>query len=269
MEIVRKAPRGGGHNPSLIALGVLGVMMMAAVIGVVAMDDDKAADAANIDIFGQFTFDGLIYGITSDYETLEVTVMGIDDSSEYDLIIPAQVMDAEFTYNVTSIYRGAFMFSDIRSVHIPNSVTVIDTNAFSNCVSLESVIIPDSVTNIGANAFSFCTALESVEIPNSVTIIDMSAFYVCSELSTVIFNSQSPPTFGDSSFDTQTTTDVYTPGWDPLLIMAESNAYYSSTTIVWANDPSKIPDLTFLSNPVTNGTLTYNPLRTSKTALTA
>ena len=55
--------RHGGHDPSLMALGVLGVMMMAAVIGVVAMDGDGTADAA---VGSQFVVGDLRYTIIAE-----------------------------------------------------------------------------------------------------------------------------------------------------------------------------------------------------------
>ena len=70
----------------------------------------------------------------------------------------------------------------------------------------------------------------------------------------------------NKAFNTGTTIEVNSP-WDPVTAMADAIGTDGKTTIVWANAP--YPDLTFLSNPVTNGTLAYNPLRTIKTALTA
>ncbi len=65
----------------------------------------------------------------------------------------------------------------VGSYTIPDSVTSIETNAFSNCSSLTSAMIPSSVTNIGQEAFAGCTAFTSVTIPDSVTRIGGSAFY--------------------------------------------------------------------------------------------
>lgn len=45
---------------------------------------------------------------------------------------------------------------------IPDSVTIIEWNAFDHCSSLTSVVIPDSVTSIGNGAFLGCTALTDV-----------------------------------------------------------------------------------------------------------
>ena len=81
-----------------------------------------------------------------------------------------------------------FLSSDqslLESVIIPNSVTTIESSAFSGCSSLTSINIPDSVTSIGYNAFSDCSSLKSVTIGNGVTSIGSSAFSDCSRLTSV------------------------------------------------------------------------------------
>ena len=332
--------RGGGHNPSLIALGVLGVMMMAAVIGVCTMDDEQAADAAS-----KFTVGELIYEVIGDGE-VEANTASTRISGN--LLIPSSVSDGSTTYSVTSIGSQAFRFcTSLTSVTIPDSVTSIGLQAFYYCTSLTSVTIGNSVTSIGSQAFRNCTSLTSVTIPDSVILVSGESFegcsgiiefvvgagntkyssidgvifnkdgsilvafpagiggdYVipdsviiiesyafkncykltsvtipdsvilirgevfslCSGLISVTFTSQNPPSMSNKAFNTGTTIEVTSP-WDPVTAMADSIGTDGKTTIVWAN-PS-YPDLTFLSNPVTNGTLAYNPLRTIKTALTA
>ena len=71
------------------------------------------------------------------------------------------------------------------TVTIPNSVTAIGWNAFSQCSGMTSVTIPNSVTSIGSNAFQMCRALTSVTIPNGVTEIANSVFSDCSGLTSV------------------------------------------------------------------------------------
>lgn len=68
---------------------------------------------------------------------------------------------------------------------IPNSVTTINSYAFSGCTGLNTVTIPNSVTNIGDNTFSGCLGLTSIEIPNSVQSIGVAAFDGCSGLYSV------------------------------------------------------------------------------------
>ena len=68
---------------------------------------------------------------------------------------------------------------------IPNGVTCINIETFTNCTSLTSITIPSSVTSIGGNAFEGCASLTSITIPNSVTSIGDSAFYGCSSLTSI------------------------------------------------------------------------------------
>ena len=61
---------------------------------------------------------------------------------------------------------------------IPNSVTSIAADVFSNLDNMLSVTIPNSVTSIGEYAFFWCSSLTSVTIPDSVTSIGSQAFYM-------------------------------------------------------------------------------------------
>ena len=75
---------------------------------------------------------------------------------------------------------------DVVSITIPNSVTSIGANAFSQRSSLTSVTIPNSVTSIGSWAFDGCSSLTSITIPNSVTSISKYAFCYCSSLTSMV-----------------------------------------------------------------------------------
>ena len=164
-----------------MALAVLGVMMVATVVGVVAMDDDGAADAAVSDTF---TVGDLEYEVIADGE-VEVS----DTTSAYisgDLVIPSSVSDGTEQYSVTSIGVNAFWNCyGLTSVTIPNSVTSIGNYAFTDCSGLTSVTIPNSVTSIENSTFSGCSGLTSVNIGNSVTSIGDNAFYYCTNLTSV------------------------------------------------------------------------------------
>src|SRR5579859_7693967 len=123
---------------------------------------------------------------------------------------------------VTNIETGAFQYSKLTGVTIPNSVTSIGSatflqcyhltgvtipnsvinirdSAFENCDSLTNVTIPDSVTNIGDSAFEYCDSLASITIPNNVISIGASAFSGCGYLTNVTMGS-SLSSIGDGAF---------------------------------------------------------------------
>ena len=102
-----------------------------------------------------------------------------------DVVIPSTIEYNNKSYTVVGIGGSAFGRSEIESVIIPNTVTIIEPDAFYDCYALTSVTIPNSVTSIGEEAFSGCSSLTSIEIPNSVTSIGNNAFAGCSSLTSV------------------------------------------------------------------------------------
>lgn len=68
---------------------------------------------------------------------------------------------------------------------VPDSVTKIEEDAFSDCVGIFSIEISNNVTEIGENAFADCDELKFVTIPDSVTFIGDYAFSGCDSLTLV------------------------------------------------------------------------------------
>ncbi len=75
------------------------------------------------------------------------------------------------------IADGAFEYSAISSVEIPDSVEYIGEEAFYNCDSLDNIIIPDSVKYLGESAFEYCSTLKDVKIGIGITKIRKDTFY--------------------------------------------------------------------------------------------
>ena len=68
------------------------------------------------------------------------------------------------------------MRSGLKSIIIPNGVTVIKTDTFRNCSALSNVVFPESVTHIDYAAFFDCTSLTGNITLDNVIEIGISAF---------------------------------------------------------------------------------------------
>jgi hypothetical protein len=106
---------------------------------------------------------------------------------EIPAVIDGKPVTAITNGGVPNAVDGAFAFSQISSVTIPESVTVIGDKAFSVCFNLKSIRIPDSVTTIGAEAFYQSNGLTQVHFGKSVRSIGHLAFFACFRLTKLAF----------------------------------------------------------------------------------
>ena len=87
----------------------------------------------------------------------------------------------------TRIEKSSFaMCSNLLSVHLPESLTIIDGSSFSECTSLSEINIPEGVTEIGIGAFSKCSSLTHVELPASLRTLGGQSFADCTSLSGIL-----------------------------------------------------------------------------------
>lgn len=94
----------------------------------------------------------------------------------------------EFDGPVTKVYYGFYDCIYLKTVSLPDTVTVIDNSAFRGCTSLREIDIPNNVTTIGSNAFYGCYMLNFLKIGSSVTSIGTDAFEGCNFLSYIEVN---------------------------------------------------------------------------------
>ena len=73
----------------------------------------------------------------------------------------------------------------LRSVSLPDDLSVIGDDVFRGCSSLYDINIPDSLTIIGELAFAGCGQLPAMMLPNSVVSIGENAFQGCGSLKRV------------------------------------------------------------------------------------
>ncbi len=136
------------------------------------------------------------------YSSDEYGVLFNKDKTEL-ILYPADNKRTRYTIpdSVTSIDSYAFSgCTSLASITIPDSVTSINSSAFRDCTSLTSITIPDSVTSIGNYAFYGCTNLTNITVPNTVTIIDYFAFYGCTSLISITIP-DSVTSIGNNAFE--------------------------------------------------------------------
>ena len=84
-------------------------------------------------------------------------------------------------------------------IMIPDTISVIGKDAFSNNKKIKMVIIPDTVIKLEDGAFSNCVGLNLVHLSNKIKYIPNNCFYKCKNLKYVIGDNIT--TIGDSAFD--------------------------------------------------------------------
>ena len=176
--------------------------------------------------------------VSPDYPDLHFTVDSSDCNPWYGhtqpqgaIVVPDSVMFNGEYYPVTALADRVFYYcSNIQSLVLPQSLTiigklsiceclglqsvtfegnqtpgagsrikVIDRHAFRGCIALQSVILPDSLTTLAYAAFYHCTSLQSVTFPDALTTIENFAFGECDALQSATLPN-SLTTLGDCVF---------------------------------------------------------------------
>lgn len=136
----------------------------------------------------------------AEYE-YELTAEGISitkyNGTDKDVAIPDKIDGID----VVEIGQGAFARNDtISSLIIPDTVTLINIEAFSTCPLLENVTLPQSLVTIAYSAFGMCQKLKEITFPSQVNIVGDNAFYGCTSLENITL-SDNILYFGASVFD--------------------------------------------------------------------
>lgn len=107
--------------------------------------------------------------------------VGAGNCSDTHVVIPRRGPDGNLV-TVVSDFDGQ---TQMESIIIPDSVTLIGYKAFRGCTSLSSITLPDSITAIGKRAFMGCVSLKSIHIPRGMTTISQYTFEGMSGLESV------------------------------------------------------------------------------------
>ena len=86
---------------------------------------------------------------------------------------------------VTAILPNAFAGTNIESVDIPDTVTIIWDDAFNCCQELHTVKMGNGVTKIGTQSFKKCKNLKVLTLSKNLIKLGTSAFEQCENLEEV------------------------------------------------------------------------------------
>ena len=89
---------------------------------------------------------------------------------------------------VVVIRNGAFEYTKMKRVILPESLREIKSFGFYHCKKLKSINIPHHLKGINACVFACCTGLERIEIPSNCQYISSGAFSECKNLKKVILH---------------------------------------------------------------------------------
>ncbi|MDD6043003.1 MAG: leucine-rich repeat domain-containing protein [Eubacteriaceae bacterium] len=112
---------------------------------------------------------------------------------------------------LTTIGQGSFQScTSLETIDIPDSVTSINSGAFTKCSKLNNVTFGNNsqLINIGNSAFSCCTGLTSIDVPNGVTNIDSFAFSLCTNLKSIFLPDKENLLIGEFEPITATASQV-------------------------------------------------------------
>lgn len=103
--------------------------------------------------------------------------------------------------SVTLIGTEAFSkCTNLTSVTMDYGVMAINYDAFYECTNLMSIIMSNTMTTIRSDAFRGCISLTSIVLPQSITTIEKRAFYGCTNLISISSLSHVPPDVEHGAF---------------------------------------------------------------------
>lgn len=115
------------------------------------------------------------------------------------------------TEGLETIGKCAFLNSGLTSIVIPDTVTVVNTEAFRGCANLESVTLSSQLQSLETYTFRNCTNLVSITIPGSVKNIKTKCFEGCTALTKVTVEEGVESLASQAFYNTPSFTEVALP----------------------------------------------------------
>ena len=125
-------------------------------------------------------------GYVIDATVNNLTILrGVIDSETF-LVRELNYMDVKNIYlsDGMIVNKNSFSFiPEVKTIRLPEGLTVIEDGLFSWRQSLEYVYLPDSLEEIGKGSFEHCSRLKEIIVPSTCRYIAENAFVGCKNLS--------------------------------------------------------------------------------------
>jgi hypothetical protein len=132
----------------------------------IGWDPIPTSVASNMNCYAQYLFHEELLEVFK----IEDFEYSIDETSAFTILryfgdqtmgaLAGEYMVDGSTYTVNTV--GGFANTDVELVLLPDTISIIDTNAFANCEELISVNIPEDVITIKAAAFKQCVQVAEI-----------------------------------------------------------------------------------------------------------
>ena len=164
---------GTGAFERCAALKTLDIPSGVATIGAQAFSGCRALESIRLPESITTVKYRAFYGCDALYEVFLPDNITTVEAGVFSFNTAVKCMAGSVTEN--TLTTAEYAFNHIEIMELPESVEIIDAEAFEN-VDAEYVIIPSGCEEIGARAFADCAALVRVDIPATVTAIATDAF---------------------------------------------------------------------------------------------
>lgn len=170
--------------------------------------------------------------------------------------IGANILQASAFYETLSnwtndlLYCGQYLIAARKtvsgSIQVREDTKAIASGVFSNCSNLKSVTIPQSITILPDSLFYQCTSLQSANIPAATRKIGSQCFMGCYQLRQITIP-EGVETLGSNCFCNTGLTQITIPASVKTTNYGVLSACTALQTISFANGTQKIPYNTLMN----------------------